>query len=238
MAKRKSNVGTCAYCGAYGRVTEDHVVPQGLFGKPRPSDIPKVLACPNCNHKVKSADDNYVRDILAIDMRHAEHPVAQANFEKLLRSAQNGHSTLAKSILQAQLTEFYLPGGLYIGRAYQVPIDEKRLRRFMTTIARGLYFHHFRQALPNDELYHGNFWLDSDQAANLASAFSVANSPHVQVGDGSVFEYMYNMVPDDPLKSFWIFNFYRHSIWTVGTRGLYSELPKAPGEPGLTANTN
>lgn len=228
MAKRKNNVGVCAYCGAQGSVTEDHVVPQGLFGKPRPNDIPKVPACPTCNNKVKSADDNYVRDILAIDMRHADHPVAQANIEKLRRSARAGHSTLAKAISQAQLTEFYSPGGIYMGKAYQVPIDEKRLRRFMITLARGLYFYHSHQTLPDDELYYVNLWLDLDRAAFLVNGFLEANSPHFLVGDGSTFEYLYNISPDDPLKSFWMFNFYRHSIWTVGTRGPQSALPEVP----------
>lgn len=44
--------GHCAYCGAYGRMTKEHVVPHCFGG------IVKILACSTCNnHRGHSGRD-------------------------------------------------------------------------------------------------------------------------------------------------------------------------------------
>ena len=54
---RKIKQGTCAYCGAVGDVTGDHVIPQCLWPGRVPRDVPVVDACRQCNHIWKSGND-------------------------------------------------------------------------------------------------------------------------------------------------------------------------------------
>ena len=69
--------GTCVYCGTYGVVTADHVVPQCLWSGRVPKDAPVVDACYHCNHVVKSAYDTNLRDLLLIDADSSQSPQAQ-----------------------------------------------------------------------------------------------------------------------------------------------------------------
>ncbi len=61
------SVGICAYCGSKGVVTEDHIIPQCLWTGRVPKKVPKVPACRQCNHILKSELDAYFRDLLTTD---------------------------------------------------------------------------------------------------------------------------------------------------------------------------
>lgn len=235
MTKQHKRVGICGYCGAQGPITRDHVIPRSFFGHPVPNNIPIIPACPPCNNQIKSADDHYMRDILTADMRLASHPVVQVNTEKMLRSAQEGHSTLAKAIPLAQLTEFYSPSGLYMGKAYRIPVDQQRVARFMNTLVRGLYFYHFKRSLPVNEQFVARQWIDPEQISFLINGFLDVHAPYVGIGDGSVSEYRYWLAPDDPLKSFWLLNFYQQSIWTMGTRSPNSLMQPLESQGEIAA---
>src|SRR6188508_2078331 len=77
VAKRHhTKTGTCAYCGTIGPVTDDHVIPRGMFGRPLPSYLPVVPACKDCNND-KSYFDDYLRTVLVYDWESLLHPVAR-----------------------------------------------------------------------------------------------------------------------------------------------------------------
>jgi 5-methylcytosine-specific restriction endonuclease McrA len=62
-AKQKS----CAYCHATDDLTDDHIPPQNLFPKPRPSNLNLITvpACRKCNGSA-SKDDEYFRYCLCM----------------------------------------------------------------------------------------------------------------------------------------------------------------------------
>jgi hypothetical protein len=234
MANSSNRTSVCGYCGATSTLTKDHVVPRSLFGSSVPSNIPSISACRQCNNHLKSADDNYLRDLFASDLRHAQHPVARANFAKVRRSARNAHSTFAKATIQAQRVNLFTPGGIYVGQAFTVPVDQKRLERIMKTMARGLFFHHTRTILPDDPTqvaYSVRFWDDPTSVMDVVTNLLQAGAPHVEVGDGSVVEYLYAIAPGDPKLSIWLLNFYRRSIWSITTYD--PSTPLQPVQPGV-----
>ena len=59
MPRRRKVYGDCPYCGEYDKLTRDHVIPECLFpdGVPLPGNLPKILACADCNNKKKSGHD-------------------------------------------------------------------------------------------------------------------------------------------------------------------------------------
>jgi hypothetical protein len=75
--------GLCVYCGQRDAVTDDHVPPKSLFGKPRPTLV-TVPSCLQCNAGA-SKDDEYFRTMIAF--RHdLDHPDASAAFDAAMRS--------------------------------------------------------------------------------------------------------------------------------------------------------
>lgn len=141
MARRRKQVGECVYCEAVGVVEKEDVIPKCLFPKPRPNNLVKVPSCRACN-AAKSKDDDYLRDLLVSDISTGSHPVAQSLFHKKMLSSVRQNSSdfarIAKS--EGELAPYRTQGGLYLGKAFSVPIDEARLNRIFATIVRGLYF--------------------------------------------------------------------------------------------------
>lgn len=139
MGKKKRK-GLCAYCGTLSEaLTVDHVIPQCIFPEPGPSDLPKVYACETCNGTKKSLDDSYLRDLLVIDHRVADHPIAHAKFgSKFLSAARQGKSPVARAALKAQLVPFTTQSGIIVGVAREVLLPKERVGKVLATIVRGL----------------------------------------------------------------------------------------------------
>jgi hypothetical protein len=87
----------------------DHMVPRCLFPSPLPSDLVTVPVCASCNNE-KSRDDDYLRDMLVIDIDNTHHPEAQALLKgKVIRSMRKNRSVIArdvcaKSVIRPMLT--------------------------------------------------------------------------------------------------------------------------------------
>ena len=96
---RNSTRNVCAYCGASGNLTKDHVPPKNLFLTPRPSNLISVPACKVC-HENTSKDDEYFR--LKISMRDdvSLNPEARAAWNTVFHS-------LARNKLPALGCRFY-----------------------------------------------------------------------------------------------------------------------------------
>lgn len=227
MGKRKKQFGRCGYCGAPGELTREHIIPRGLFGDPVPSDIPCIWVCPDCNNR-KSADDNYVRDFFASDIRMVHHPVAQANFAKVRRSARNNHSTFANAVTKAQLVHLYSAGGIYLGQGYKVPADFGRIDRFTTTLVRGLYYYHSSKRPPEDVTFTIKWWEEPDVFMNVGHTLLRSGAPHITVGDRSVFECVYGIAAEDPRFSIWLLNFYCRIFISIVTKGESAQREASP----------
>lgn len=92
--RRRIRVGMCAYCGVYGEVTRDHVVPRCLFVDTAKSVI-QVDACQPCNlNKSKGEDD--LRDFLALSHSTTKHSSHKKLLEATMRSANWNRSPTAR----------------------------------------------------------------------------------------------------------------------------------------------
>src|SRR5258706_567449 len=84
---RRRKKGKCVYCGAEGKVTDDHVPPKNLFPDDF-ADLIEVPACFECNNGF-AKDDEYFRTMLVFREDVREHPAAadavQAAFRMLGR---------------------------------------------------------------------------------------------------------------------------------------------------------
>src|SRR5258706_11644364 len=121
---RKKIFGTCVYCGKEAQLTEDHVIPQCLFGGNVPKDIPTVYAWATCNGTLKSQGDAFLRDLLVFDMDTCNHPVARRLFDdKVVRAISNNQSALARYVSdKLSPIEVFTPSGIFMGAAYATPL--------------------------------------------------------------------------------------------------------------------
>jgi hypothetical protein len=218
----------CAYCGAKEATTEDHVVPVCLFNRPLPPDIVKVPACNDCNH-AKSKNDDYLRDMLVIDIHCSHHPVAQALMDgKMKRAMQNNHSKVARAAVKSGgLKPMYSPGGVYLGHCHSVPLEWDRVNEIFKTMASGLYFNLRGHRFPDGysfEVLH----LDSRYAQQLIDLMKAngANGPYFL---GQVFACLF-ILTKDPGITMWLMQFYGGMYITVITRPVTtSDIIHLPG---------
>ena len=84
-------VGICAYCGETNELTDDHVPPRLLLQEPYPEHLITVPSCEKCNRGFQR-DDEYTRDMVALDFRAGRNATAAAKVPKIFRSLQRPQS--------------------------------------------------------------------------------------------------------------------------------------------------
>lgn len=207
----------CVYCGVKEATTVDHVIPKCIFLRPLPSNMLTVPACEGCNTS-KSNDDDYLRDMLVIDRENEPHPMSQGELKsKVIRSIKRNSSHLVREGRRTrQITPFHSPGGLYLGSAPAIPIEQARVDRMFGRIVRGLYLALSKGTrLPMDcPLEVGKVHaLAKDQTIAL---FDRPGARMYAIGDS--FQCAYIVAKDRPTASLWLLRFL--NVFVVVTTGV------------------
>lgn len=198
-------------------------MPQCLFLRPLPSFMVTVPACEPCN-KRKGKDEDYLRDVLVTDIYCSEQPVPKALLEgQIARAIQRNRSDVAKAARQyARLAPLYTAGGIYLGQAVSVPLDDVRFASAIEMIVRGLYFQRLGHVFPSGyafdlrrvkQLSIGDIWK-SMQASKV-------NGPYCL---GDVFACMFRYGAEDPGVTMWVLSFYNYFVLIVGTEPDHTQL--------------
>src|SRR5260221_10101484 len=96
-------IGACAYCGGEERkLTDDHVPPKLVLEEPFPDNLITVPACAACNRGFQR-DDEYTRDMVALDFRAGRNATAATKVPKVFRSLQRKESARYRSYFGSQL---------------------------------------------------------------------------------------------------------------------------------------
>src|SRR6266699_2028851 len=151
MPTKMKRVRQCAYCGGVELVTRDHVPPKGIFSEPRPNDLITVPACRRCHNDETSKDDEYFR--LALQVRDGidSHPDVIKARPALIRSLTNPRKEGMRKRLFENifLRELVTPSGIFIKNQWAIQTNMDRLRRVVSRIQRGLFYHHKGYRLPD-----------------------------------------------------------------------------------------
>jgi hypothetical protein len=216
MAKRKSYIGKCVFCGSTGSVTDDHVPPKAIFAKPRPSDLITVPGCKKCNQGW-SLDDEYFRTALCLSNKTADERNATDGRRAAMRSLQREEAKgLAKMFLSRTFPkEVYSPEGIYLGKRLAFTVDFKRIQKVVAKITRGLFYKESGRILPKNYSVSvdSNDTLEQMDANQLHELQDIIIKPLLStqeriVGDGT-FRYRH-AIPDDGdgFVSVWALTFY------------------------------
>lgn len=155
MSRRKPHkIGECVYCGKVAPITDDHIPPQNLFAKPRPSNLIKVPSCKECHSENKqvSQDDEYFRLMLTLREDTADHPDVEQLLPIVYRSlARPDKVGFAKSI-QKNMKEVYVrtQSGLYLGIKPSYDVNLARLDNVAKRIVKGLFYVETGHRLPDN----------------------------------------------------------------------------------------
>lgn len=216
----------CAYCGLREGRTKDHVIPKCMFLPPLPNEMLTVPACSPCNES-KGKDDDYLRDMLVINLENENHPVANcvAMKERVIRSIQKNRSHLIREGRRTRrATPFYSPGGLYLGTAPAISIDQERIDRTFGRIVRGLYF-----TLCNKRRLPGNtrFEVSMVHPMEKDTKVKVFDVPSVSTCSiGNSFACKYVVAKEDPNFSLWLLEFY-YVLVVVSTNATHGATLKS-----------
>lgn len=212
----KVRAGECVYCGAVGPLTDDHVPPKGLWGKPRPTDLVTVPSCKACNSG-GSKDDEYFKTMMIMKDKAGSHSEAAAIRDSVFRGlALPEKRGFKHHVLQSMLRlPMHSAAGVYLGHAAAFNVDLRRLNAVVERVTKGLYWHHHgRERLPHDHEVvvwseEGLADISAEEAANLRAQLVAPclARPENKLGRG-VLRYWY--APSDrPHVTGWLYEFYK-----------------------------
>jgi len=224
-------LGTCIYCLTEGPVTDDHVPPQNLFGKPRPSDLVEVPSCKSCN-EAASKDDEYFKLVFAMRKELNPHPGIRKILLSVLRSLEKPEKRGYANAFRSTLRRADFPGvpqSAPSTQTYEVSLD--RLYRVISRTTQGLHFKVARRlvdrscyvgVLGDEELLA----LDPEFVAMTTEHF--ARAPLVVIGEG-VFAFRCIRDVPDPRITVWQMTFFEKVPFMSATLPIdRAESPDGP----------
>jgi hypothetical protein len=216
----------CAFCG--NRATsKDHIPPESIFHKPRPSNLIKVPACQVCNGGSK-LDDEYFRDAMLTGITEQQYPEVMALFIRKVEEIgtdpkKRGYGWATYKSLRE--IEIYTPAGIYLGKAPARLLDRERLLKSVGKYVRGLYFHHFKHRVPYTCEVTAHYYGDLQPQSKEFLFSQTAPCEPRNIGGGA-FVYKFAQVPDDP-RSIWLMQFYSHHCFV----GIVSSIDETEEHP-------
>jgi hypothetical protein len=195
--KPKLKEGECAYCGERRDLTEDHVPPQSLFGRPRPHNMIRVPSCSSCNGGF-SKDDEYFQLVVKAG-------IDPKRFPKEIASSIETIKSLAKPRRLGFAVALYSNCRRNPAR---LKIDQKRIGAVLYRIIRGLFYHLTEVRLAPVVTFDFISIIDSPKlAAEYETTIAALTERLNTIGDG-VFRYAF--LQDEPLSlaTVWLMTFY------------------------------
>ena len=227
----KEREGQCVYCGETKVLTDDHIPPQCLFGKPRPHDLVKIPSCMRCNNEA-SRDDEYFKTILVLKDKAGDHPEAVAIRPSVMRALRKAKKqAFARSIVRrSSPISIMSPAGLYVGRRLAYNVDLKRLDRVVARITKGLFYSRKGHRVPLGYEVHafsesGIRDLTVAETAHMHRDLidPVLRTKPTSIGRGAM-RFWVSFAANDPFVSAWIYEFYGDVRFAAVT---------IPGLPGV-----
>lgn len=210
------NKKLCAICGIKTATSSDHIPPKGIFSNPKPNDLITVPACATCNGGT-STDDEAFRTYLSI------HVGISNPRTDLLWENHASRTFRHNKKLNTRIMSLMKPAVLKTESGFEPVMigdwDGDVFRKIIEKIIRGLYYHHSELIL-GAQAYIETYAIESLPNELLSDSDTWSFN---EVGGGK-FSYRYLIDENEPLNSFWIFQFY-DCCWASGY-SMPIELPE------------
>lgn len=144
----------CMFCGDEvlpDQLTMEHFVPQGLWEKGhRPEKMKTLPAHKTCNQAF-SEDNEYFRDVIAVEDGAQRHPEGQRLRDGAIRRKfDQRFGSIVKTLKNIGVRRIYTPSGIYLGRGPTFDVDWQRMERVLCNIMKGIFYVSQKRPLPQE----------------------------------------------------------------------------------------
>jgi hypothetical protein len=191
------STGICCYCGEEDEMTEEHIVPKGLFVKDHRVVVP---CCFECNNG-KAKDDEYFRLVFAVLKESEDHPVAQKVLEKVKRSLNNPNQTGYQKMIKRSANNLLTTdeNGQVLIKRTGLDVEINRVNEVIEYIVMGLFYLEKGYRLSDEYHVVGTFGKeDNYQGKQALDTFRkiLSDKPWKEIGSNEIFKYRYSFASD------------------------------------------
>jgi len=208
--KKKRKKQECVFCGKIAYTQSDHIPPENLFPKPRPSTLITVPSCPEC-HRKTTKDDEYFR-LMIINREHvAKQPEAKKIIPKIKKSLQRSESRAFSTSFYNSLRtrEAFTVNGIYLGNVITCLPNDARIQKVSNRIIKGLFYNLKKIRVPDEckiESCVIQGLIDEEETCEIRNAFKYLGMKPNVIAKG-VFKYFYYF-DQNSIDSTWLLVFY------------------------------
>lgn len=203
----------CIYCDNTAD-TKEHVPAKQLFKGIPESSLITVPSCQKCNREFQ-ADEDFFRQFFAGFLMDRSAKAKEFMNGAVMRSIKRRPALAQQMFSQMRLVNLYTKSGIYVGRRtmYHVSsLDFKRVNSVVEKIIKGLFFHEFKQTIPNGWIIK-ILWITPkvEKEQDLAN---IARTLKWKIIKGDTFAYGWEFVPGT-YQSVWILDFFKTPLFYV-----------------------
>lgn len=198
----------CTYCSD-SATTRDHVPPKGFFPEPRSSDLITVPSCAKCNASF-GHDDEYIQAVIQMRADVSNSEPGSGLLDKVLRGIDRGEAQgFKRGIFESMAeAEIYTTEGIYLGNAGVMNIDRDRLMSFVRRNIQGLFYHVYRQKIPEHFRVTPAPFLETTNE-RLRKFVDLVRKDNIKETGRGIFRFTWTNATDSPMTSIWLMEFYK-----------------------------
>jgi hypothetical protein len=207
----------CCLCGSRKANTLDHIFPECLFNKPRPTNLPpRIPACYECNNGL-SSDEETFRVALASGMAY-ESDSGKRIWEKGIRPDLKGERPRLKQRIKLMVKQAKVVTelGNFVGYTYVLEADRESINRVLHKIAKGLYYLDTQRTLSNEVEILIGYGAENPKIFSPPLDEAIKSAKKIELGNGEV-TYWRITAKDNPEESLTWIRFYEDKIFLVCT---------------------
>lgn len=205
-------IGTCCYCGSQKEMTDEHVVPKGLYLNDHGVVIP---CCKDCNNG-KAMDDEYFILVFAVLKESKDHPIAQKVLKKVKRALNNPDKEEYADMIQSSANNILSRDkeGKIVEKETGLDVEIIRINRVFKFITKGLFFLETGSRLNDNYRAISTFGMegDSKDGDKKLREFrkKLSDKPWEEIGNNGVFKYRHTFAIDpNASQSLWEMQIYQ-----------------------------
>lgn len=203
----------CIFCNRPAD-TREHIPAKQLFKGIPEKPLITVPSCKECNSGFQN-DEDFFRQFNAGFLMDRSQVASQIMNNEVTRSIKRKPALARQMFNQMKLVDAYTKSGLYVGKmtAYNVSdSDKKRINRVATKIIKGLFWHEFKQLIPDDWIID-IVWINPKSSKEL-NLDEIEKTLKWNVIKEDTFAYGVQHVPET-FQSIWILDLFKVPLFYV-----------------------
>lgn len=205
----------CMFCGSEistADLTMEHFIPQGLWEKGHLPTKMKTLPAHKCCNQSFAADNEYFRDVLAMEDGAARHPAAkQLQSGAIRRKFNNRFGSIVNTLKNLGIRRVRTRSGIELGGRPSFEVDWTRLERVLANAMKGIFYVSQERPMPQ----HFRIFVSDVRHVNRDWVETVAKFmvPWQSFGD-TAFCCRYVVSSREPIeKMTCLMQFYEHRLF-------------------------